>query len=606
MDVTAFRPRSVGHAFHLHLRYQHDYTHRSSQLGCSQGGKESDPEPGKLCRSTVDAPNGESSAYVEGLQLHETKATSKSGSSPLAAVAPTAPATHWGFSPIPFVARGRSMPGQRLIPCTQEDAAILANAQSKYPSPQEVDGGIIVRVIAAKDVCKVTSPVLRVVRNRQYGIRSGERLRLALGGALFTAVLATLGAWQLRRMEEKKHLIEYRRSHLAMQPTFISSSPFPWTLKVASNSQKCKLPVRDTPYVDSGCSAQAEAADATAGSGTNTLLEAESYALWRSQLTSDGAHSTAKHLVDHASRLDGAKTSGTSLRSDSLLAHASPEELKGAVQEWAYRPVVVHGVLDSSTELLVGPRPGLDVGNPGYCVVSPLRLHDGSVILVNKGHLPMKLAKLPPFPKAVNEEDELVALVQQKRQQLARQQFLAARHPEVQVQHMQQQQPRPHYVDTGSQQRLEQLQEVIGTRTEPIAPVTVRGVLEPGEVANSCFKALMLKNRPQEGQFLVLNPEDLAKATPGIQNRAEAGLLMVNAYSIVYDEDVLSASAEDSSVSRAANRFLSYQQKQKADYLLFYADEHTHFNYACQWFLMALCTTAMTVYKLVEVSRWRW
>ncbi|KAL8272367.1 hypothetical protein Esti_003657 [Eimeria stiedai] len=528
------------------------------------------------------------------------KASARCSSSPTTVTGASAPSEYWGFAPIPFIARGRSMPGQRLLPCTGEDVEILAAAQTKYPSPQEVDSGIVVRIIAAKEVHKVTSPVLRVVRNRQYGIRKGERLRLALGGAFFSAVLCALGAWQLRRMEEKKNLIEYRRNHLAMQPTLVLLSPFPWTLEAASSSEKRKLQKAGTSGVasdDSELSGPAVYEGRREGSAPG--IE-ESSASKRDPIVPGAIQSPGTER-------DETSSESKRQRSGSMLAKCSAADVDSAVATWAYRPVIVRGILDSSTELLVGPRPGLEVGTPGYCVVSPLRFEDGSVILVNKGHLSVKLAKLPPFHTAVDGEDYLGALVHQQRMQLSRRQGPASQQSEAQLDYMQQQQPRAQYVDTGSRQRLEQLQELAGSRTEPVACVTVRGILEPGETANSSFKSLMLKNRPQDGQFLVLNPKDLADATPGISNRAEAGLLMVNAYSIVYDEDVLSSTGRtEGDGPRVANRFLNYQQKQKADYLLFYADEHTHFNYACQWFLMGLCTAAMTVYKVIEVTRWRW
>ncbi|XP_026190584.1 uncharacterized protein LOC34617529 [Cyclospora cayetanensis] len=497
------------------------------------------------------------------------------------------------------------MPGQRLLPCTPEDAAILSKSETKYPSPQEVDGGIIVRIIAAKDAHRVSSPVLRVVRNRQYGIRKGERLRLALGGGLFTSVLVALGFWQLRRMEEKKQLIEYRRSHLATQPTVVTSSPFPWTLKAAAYSKERRHQTEVAAESASHIQPDAHVAEpASASSGV--------YASHRKTLGTSLVNHALDDNLDIVQHQEGAAgpvgTKGH--RSGHLLAAASEDAIEAAVASWAYTPVVLHGVLDSTTELLVGPRPGLEVGTPGYCVVSPLRLKDGCVILVNKGHLPVKLAKLPPFPKAAIEDNDLFALVRQQQQQLARQKTAAMQQPERQVDEMQQLNSRYQYVDYGAQQRMEQLQLLAGSRTEPVGHVIVRGILEPGEVANSSFKSLMLKNRPHDGQFHVLNPRDLAKATPGIPNRAEAALLMVNAYSIVYDDDVLhqpeADAARTGSSCNVANRFMNYQHKQKADYLLFYADEHTHFNYACQWFLMGLCTAAMTVYKLIEVSRWRW
>ncbi|CDJ52729.1 hypothetical protein, conserved [Eimeria brunetti] len=536
---------------------------------------------------------------------------------------PAAP--NWGFAPIPFVASGRTMPGQRLLPCTREDAEILAKGEAKYPSPQEVEGGIVVRIIAAKDAQKVTSPVLRVVRNRQYGIRKGERLRLALGGAFFSSVLAALGFWQLRRMHAKQELIEYRRSHLARQPTVITASPFPWTLQAAEYTSQRASKEKEGPAAEDSSSTAAavqsekQGSDSPASQASPAPLPAPSSAATEC-IPSDSSAAPPGHSAVAAAQQQQqqqqqqqpAREAGGAARrtqrSGRLLADAAPEDVERAVREWAYTPVVLHGVLDSTTELFVGPRPGLEVGNPGYCVVSPLRLQDGSVILVNKGHLPLRLARLPPFPGAVNEEDEPLVALQRR---ALEQQRAAAEEQQLdeQLETMQQQQQRGKhkYVNLGAQQYMERLQQAAGSRTEPVGYVTVRGVLEPGEVANSSFKALMLKNRPHEGQFNVVNPGDLVEATPAIPNKREAALLMVNAYSIVYDEDVLHPQqTEAGGQLKVANRFMSYEQKKKDDYLLFYADEHTHFNYACQWFLMGLCTAAMTVYKIIEVSKWRW
>lgn len=519
---------------------------------------------------------------------------------------PAAP--NWGFAPIPFVASGRSMPGQRLLACSREDVAILAKAEAKYPSPQEVEGGIIVRIIAAKDAQKVTSPVLRVVRNRQYGIRKGERLRLAVGGALFSGVLAALGFWQLQRMHEKQEIIEYRRNHLSRQPIVITASPFPWTLSAAAHANVRAGKRSEDLAVELPRSNTAEwhREPTAATPSTNQRLPAlESAECQRSSSPSthpeQSGDAYAQKPQEGAKELRAAER--RTQRSGRLLARASAEDVEVAVREWAYTPVVLHGVLDSSTELLVGPRPGLEMGNPGYCIVSPLRLQDGSVILVNKGHLPFKLAHLPPFPKAVDEENKLLAILQSHH---SLQRHKATAEQREQLVALQQQRSKEKYVNYGAQQYVENLQRLAGSRMEPVGSVTVRGVLEPGELANSSFKALMLKNRPHEGHFNVLHPGDLVEATPGIPNRREAALLMVNAYSIVYDEDVLYPAASVGGEVRVANRFMSYEQKKKEDYLLFYADEHTHFNYACQWFLMGLCTVAMTIYKIVEVSKWRW
>ena len=630
-SLRRIKAATACHAFQR--RSAAEWIHHKGLGGCIVGRSSSSGAPGRTPRedgSETERGNDGSAASVD--ETSRSSATSLSPGTKAeisvtggrnrpprpAAVdgggEPVAP--NWGFAPIPFVASGRSMPGQRLLPCTREDAAILAKAEAKYPSPQEVEGGIIVRIIAAKDAQKVTSPVLRVVRNRQYGIRKGERLRLALGGALFSSVLASLGFWQLHRMHEKQELIEYRRSHLARQPTVITNSPFPWTLDAAANASARLREQNDGSPAKFPTSSTTEAhCELPAASPTSQISPPPSLgpssAEGERQLSDASAalpeHSAAaqqQHQQPQEKAKDAGAAERRTQRSAQLLAQASEEDVETAVREWAYTPVVLHGVLDSSTELLVGPRPGLEMGNPGYCIVSPLRLQDGSVILVNKGHLSFKLAKLPAFPSAVDEETELLAIAQQHPLQPPN--TTPEQHVDKQLEAMQQQRMKQKYVNYGAQQYLERLQQVAGCRTEPVGSVTVRGVLEPGEVANSSFKALMLKNRPHEGQFNVLHPGDLVEATPGIPNRREASMLMVNAYSIVYDEDLLHPPDGAGGDLKVANRFVSYEQKKKDDYLLFYADEHTHFNYACQWFLMGLCTAAMTVYKIIEVSKWRW
>ncbi|SOV74547.1 conserved Plasmodium protein, unknown function [Plasmodium sp. gorilla clade G3] len=44
--------------------------------------------------------------------------------------------------------------------------------------------------------------------------------------------------------------------------------------------------------------------------------------------------------------------------------------------------------------------------------------------------------------------------------------------------------------------------------------------------------------------------------------------------------------------------------KKKKDYVKFYADESTHFNYACQWFLFSFIFSTISIFKFVQFKRW--
>jgi len=122
---------------------------------------------------------------------------------------------------------GGAVPGQVLYPATKEDIEILSQSTRKYPSPRETEGAVIIRLVRLSD--PVTSPVGRVVRNSQFGIRGNEKWHLLGYGIFVSSLLATLGVWQLEKMRWKQELIELRRSRLTMDKLSVSVSPFPWT-----------------------------------------------------------------------------------------------------------------------------------------------------------------------------------------------------------------------------------------------------------------------------------------------------------------------------------------------------------------------------------------
>ncbi|PHJ18039.1 surf1 family protein [Cystoisospora suis] len=586
------------------------------------------------------------------------------------------------------------MPGQRLLPCTQKDIEILSSSSVRYPNPQEVEGGVVVRLVRLQD--PVTSPVLRSVRNRQYGIRGNERWWILGVGMLGTCVLAGLGVWQLSRMQWKQKLIDYRRRQLRRPPVWIKSEPFPWVPAECGEKGGKKIsdgadssPASDTAHDREGTGTD-HAAEQEAGShsGQSALSEEDrviSERDVRAQWENSQGVSLPSTYCLSLPGLTAAPRPGTALEGCAPDAHGLESERSRLLALWAYRPVVVRGVLDTSTELVVGPRPGLEPGSPGYVFVSPLRLEDGSTLLVNKGHLPIEKARLPAFDRGV-ERREGPWCVREMNLKVG----AAALNDGESVSSLR-----------GQACGIDMFKKQ--SRDEPPGWVTVRGVLDPGETPNTTWSSLLAGNRSKEGQFIFLVPVDLVDGLrPGsVKNRRSCAAMLVNAYDIVYDEDLLEAQerrgtlkdgsrppraqapgvhAEASSrivletaqgllngevteanvqhglltpsmssagisdtsqdpsaqvfsqplaspatvsksvpglhdpsspvallgLSGVRRRFSDYQQKRRDDYLLFWADEHTHFNYACQWFVMALCAASMTLYKFVQVSRWRW
>jgi cytochrome oxidase assembly protein ShyY1 len=83
----------------------------------------------------------------------------------------------------------------------------------------------------------------------------------------------------------------------------------------------------------------------------------------------------------------------------------------------AWRHVTATGAYDPAEEVLIRNRDF--AGHPGYHVVTPLRLHDGSAVLVNRGWIPLEAddqdgPTIPPPPSGTVTVNGRVRATQQK------------------------------------------------------------------------------------------------------------------------------------------------------------------------------------------------
>lgn len=220
----------------------------------------------------------------------------------------------------------------------------------------------------------------------------------------------------------------------------------------------------------------------------------------------------------------------TRLAMPKLVVTSSPFPWRDKVDDYVCRIIEVRGVFEHRKEMRVGPRPGLDDNGEttvGYNIITPLRLEDGSTVLVNRGHLPAD--------------------------------------------------------------RVDQ-----ATRPEVPKWVRVKGVLEEGEIPTLVGHYARLKNRPDRNLFVYIVAEDLAE-NAGARNHEECRQALITAIDVLSEDDF----------QAGVRRELPFSMRHKEDWLLFWADEHTHFNYAMQWFGLGTLIMTMTVYKFIEVSRWR-
>ena len=177
---------------------------------------------------TVDASFGEANATVgigdtrSGLEMRKILREREKNSSVVVNKA-TCQGSSPAHSPVIY---SRNTSGQVVYPAEEEDIAILSNSRIKFADPRLTEGSVVIRIVRLSD--PVSSPVARVQRNRFFGIRDYEKYTFLAWGLCATLGVASLGIWQLRRMDYKAKLIERRRNRLSLPRIVVDKSPFPW------------------------------------------------------------------------------------------------------------------------------------------------------------------------------------------------------------------------------------------------------------------------------------------------------------------------------------------------------------------------------------------
>ncbi|UKK02763.1 hypothetical protein MACK_002860 [Theileria orientalis] len=273
------------------------------------------------------------------------------------------------------------------------------------------------------------------------------------------------------------------------------------------------------------------------------------------------------------------------------VADIKSKEKENGSNGLVYRIIETHGVLDTEHQFLVGPRQSMlhEHGEQsGYYVLYPLRFRDGTAILLNMGWLKGDEAfNMKSTPEWVTVRGVLV------RGEIGDRVIISLKY-----------------------KFLSMVEKILFALTKFQIDLT-KVVNKPSSIVRDSDKKA----------YRYLDPDNIASqiysTEPSVTQR-----YILNVYDSYYDDDKtpidntdkqsdksttlmnrmikiagITKSVDSSNSNTAVLPRYNFQRKGKSDYLLFYADPGTHFNYAMQWFLMAISITCMCIYKLFRVRR---
>lgn len=136
--------------------------------------------------------------------------------------------------------------------------------------------------------------------------------------------------------------------------------------------------------------------------------------------------------------------------------------------------------------------------------------------------------------------------------------------------------------------------------------ITIRGIINPGEqpgILRSFFGRLsepfvQAPGRLRDRIFTFVEPKKMAAAAE-LTNLKVSGAAVIDILEILYDEDLKKLPGH------RPLRNTAYLLTKKSDFYQFWCSEHTHFNYAMQWFLFAGFAFLTTFVKWIDVHHWK-
>ncbi|CRH00353.1 conserved Plasmodium protein, unknown function [Plasmodium relictum] len=524
-------------------------------------------------------------------------------------------------------------PSQTFYKANREEINLLKKSETQYYLPIECENSTIIRLIDIKN--KISSPIFRCVRNSKFGLRKKERKFFFFYSSFICSFFFLMGMWQYKKMEKKKFLINYILHNLNKSVIIINDSYFPWfedflILKKNYESLSKNL----LHYENSnGLISTINLSDVNIMilsfyekiKSFSEKLFMQKLFLYDNIKNNDIEDKKIGSEIHDDSKKDVIKGKEETneinenkltvdieninsiydwiirIRNENLLMklyrkvfkkYVTEDELKKLViEKYKYRKIQLTGVLDTTNEFYIGPKFYENKKNKTYYyVICPLFLRDGKCILVNRGLI---------------SED----ILEEKKNEM----------PKI---------------------------------------VTIRAILDPGELYECSFKKLKkISNKNKYSNFFFYYDTQEICHYANISHFEGSSYFIANIYDIIIHEDYRSDIKSDyyynynrndtkkldsylknlnyvnindidresqerikhllnntNNVKNFKNSHfeninsLRYDEhfihKKKKDYFQFYADENTHFNYACQWFLFSFIFSTISIFKFIQFKRW--
>ncbi|CAD2089023.1 conserved Plasmodium protein, unknown function [Plasmodium vinckei lentum] len=523
-------------------------------------------------------------------------------------------------------------PSQKLYKAKEEEINLIRKSEGQYYLPLECENSTIVRIINIKN--KISSPILRCVRNSKFGLREKEKTFFFFYSSFICSFFFLMGVWQYKKVNKKKFLINYILGNINKPIIDINDSDFPWfhdylmlKEKIEKLNNDLALYEKENESKISNDITQAivnvlefwekvkiyweQEFNTTKSKNNNLNNNNDSISDSKNEENKNKLYNNIndtdlltinfeniKNIHDWIIRIRNENFFSRFIKRKIMKNSITEEELKKLViEKYKYRKVQLTGVLDTSNNFYIGPKfHEHNKKKKYYYVICPLFLKDGKCILVNRGLIAQEILK-----ENISERPKIV---------------------------------------------------------------TIRGILDPGELYECSFKNFKkVSNKNGYGNyFYYYDIENICK-NANILNFEGSNYFIANIYDILVHEDYhndiikscysnkvnsdtikdkdkikelndslkelnnISIDDMDRETQERIKRLLKnnniktenksaikkakpfryddhFIHKKKKEYFNFYADERTHFNYACQWFMFSIVFSTISIFKFIQFKRW--